>query len=369
MAIRYAANAGNWSALATWDGGASLPGSGDDVYANGKTVTIDQDVTVLSVNTTAGGAAVAGGVFALSAGRTLTANVVAGTTSCVSFGAAGSATITGNITGGNTVSAAGVANTAGGTLNIIGNAVGGSVSNTPGVSNMASGVINMTGNATGGPVGTAHGVTNSVGTFNLTGTCTGGLAGFGANNSSSGTLNVYGEAVGCATANVPGVNNAGSGVCFVQIARGTDYPNGGSTQLTPGTSQAVGGGYITVDAMIFGSGGCVPVSGRHFVRNAGTNYVTMRESNAGPTLNLGELSADYPSVANVRSGTSFDFGNKTGTCHVPAAGSVALGVPVDATTGTAALSPTALLGADLLTRLGTCSTVQTTGDQLAAMGV
>lgn len=52
----------------------------------------------------------------------------------------------------------------------------------------------------------------------------------------------------------------------------------------------------------------------------------------------------------------------------PPAGSVALGVPVDATVGTAALSPTALLGADLKARLENCATVQTTGDQLAAFG-
>jgi hypothetical protein len=70
---------------------------------------------------------------------------------------------------------------------------------------------------------------------------------------------------------------------------------------------------------------------------------------------------------NVRSGVSYNFGASVGTCAVPPAGSVALGVPVDATTGTAALSAAALLGTDLKARLENCATVQTTGDQLAAL--
>jgi hypothetical protein len=48
--------------------------------------------------------------------------------------------------------------------------------------------------------------------------------------------------------------------------------------------------------------------------------------------------------ADVRSGTVYADGNLTGACAVPAAGSVALGVPVDATTGTAVLTPEAVWG-------------------------
>jgi hypothetical protein len=44
-------------------------------------------------------------------------------------------------------------------------------------------------------------------------------------------------------------------------------------------------------------------------------------------------------VADVRSGTVYASGNLTGTCAVPAAGSVSLGVPVGSGTGTAVLTP------------------------------
>jgi hypothetical protein len=50
------------------------------------------------------------------------------------------------------------------------------------------------------------------------------------------------------------------------------------------------------------------------------------------------------SPSDVRSGTVYANGNLTGTCAVPAAGSVALGVPVDAGFGTAVLTPEAVWG-------------------------
>jgi hypothetical protein len=49
-----------------------------------------------------------------------------------------------------------------------------------------------------------------------------------------------------------------------------------------------------------------------------------------------------PIAANVRSGVSYGGGNLTGTCAVPAASSVAFGVPVDNTTGTAILTGSAV---------------------------
>ncbi len=57
MALRYLIGTGDVSDPTKWDGGVSVPGSGDDCYANGFTGTISADFTVNSLNTTASGAA------------------------------------------------------------------------------------------------------------------------------------------------------------------------------------------------------------------------------------------------------------------------------------------------------------------------
>jgi hypothetical protein len=86
-----------------------------------------------------------------------------------------------------------------------------------------------------------------------------------------------------------------------------------------------------------------------------------------------------PAATDVRDGVSYASGALTGSCKVPAAASVAFGVPVDATTGTAYLSQSDVLSAvwgaatsSLTTagsigeRLKNASTVATNSDQLAA---
>jgi hypothetical protein len=66
-----------------------------------------------------------------------------------------------------------------------------------------------------------------------------------------------------------------------------------------------------------------------------------------------------PSESDVRSGTVYGSSSElTGTLAVPPAGSVALGVPVDATTGTAALTPASVWD-HLLTAITTSSTIGT----------
>ena len=80
MASYRAAATGNWSALATWSvwsgtawvAATSVPGSADDVWANGQTVTINQNVTVLTIRNATTGApgtgTVAGGGFSIPTG-------------------------------------------------------------------------------------------------------------------------------------------------------------------------------------------------------------------------------------------------------------------------------------------------------------
>lgn len=97
MAERWAVATGAWSDTATWNGG-TLPGASDDVHANGFTVTIDQNVTVLSLRTTSGTTPVAGGGFSTSGTCEVNAESIAGMSLCLTINSGGIQN--GNSTGG-----------------------------------------------------------------------------------------------------------------------------------------------------------------------------------------------------------------------------------------------------------------------------
>jgi len=59
--------------------------------------------------------------------------------------------------------------------------------------------------------------------------------------------------------------------------------------------------------------------------------VTLIQSNSADNL--------FPPVSSVRQGTTYNLGLSTGTCVIPAASAVALGIAVDNTIGTAVLTP------------------------------
>ena len=115
-----------------------------------------------------------------------------------------------------------------------------------------------------------------------------------------------------------------------------------------------------------------PLRGRTRYALAGTtdSYVEM--------FTADNATFGQPAISNVRAGVVYGGGILTGTCAVPAAGSVALGVPVDNTTGTAILTQANVqsavwntLTSSLTTagsigeRLKNAATVATTGEQLA----
>ena len=68
MATKYPLANGNWSNAANWNDGTK-PTAGDDVYADGKTVTIDESTASLnSVRTTQRSGCTNGGSFLITAG-------------------------------------------------------------------------------------------------------------------------------------------------------------------------------------------------------------------------------------------------------------------------------------------------------------
>jgi hypothetical protein len=328
-----------------------------------------------AANTAAGAAA--GGSFVMSAVRAMTCDIRAGTTTCLNVTATsgtltlsglrvtgGSAAIAHGIsaatssdlascilTGGNSSSAFALNNASTGTVNVsasctfIGNGTNGFALN-----NASTGTVNVSASCTftGGGASTGHALNNaSTGTVNVSASCTftGGAStglGGGLNNASTGTVNVSASCTFTGSG-VPALNNASTGTLIVT----------GSTFTASAFNTAVNIANTAADVRLSGdfldhwsgfkavSGskwrlGTSPTLGQTRYALAGTidSYYTMYGADNGSFGN--------PIAANVRSGISYGGGNITGTCAVPAAGSVSLGVPVDAGYGTAVLTPEAV---------------------------
>ncbi len=196
MPDRWAVAAGNWSNTATWNGG-TLPGAGDDVFADNRAVTIDQDIAVLSIRTTQRSGGTAGGSFTTSGRVTVTADSYAGTTNCLILAANSGSVQNGNSYGSSTANTRiGTVVNAGCVQN--GNSFGGNGNLRIGTDVLAGGIQNGNslggtagtafgtrlngagihyGNATGGSGGTSHGTSILVGGIAIINTATGTTSG------------------------------------------------------------------------------------------------------------------------------------------------------------------------------------------------
>ena len=317
MADRWAVAAGNWSNTATWDGG-TLPGAGDDVFADGRAVTIDQNITVLSIRTTQRSGGTAGGTFTAAAGTLVfTCDVISGTTDCLIFSAASSNyTLNGNVTGGASTNADGVRIGASSstTVTINGNVTGGSAATAHGVNQTASTIVAINGNVTGGTNSTARGVAQSAGTSTITGNITGATS--QAVNFAGGTLTITTDSV-TATGTASPITISG-GVATVNC----------STTIT-GSSPGIGG-MITVsgtstnaiiNANLLGNGtnehalritdGAVRVNGNITGSSAATNGYGVSLS-TGSLFVVGDVVAGLATAIQQDSGSVVVVGNVTG---------------------------------------------------------
>jgi hypothetical protein len=392
MANYFARKAGNIDATDVW---ATTPSgtaadvwstftSSDVLHSNSFTVTVNVSTTVGEVRTDNANGATNGGVFNLQNDVTLTANVFTGTSASflgavVYSGTGGnSASIVGNILGGTAGNAFGVGFNSTGTLNITGNVTGGSGAPSHGIRFTGSGIINITGNVTGGSGAGSFGTNcGSTGTINITGNVTGGSvsAANGADNTSTGTTNIVGVASASATA--IGANNASTGTLTATRAVGNAFGIGaaGGTELRAGVVSVNISSDTRVEELEYGANGQAPTSGAvRIVSGTNNKCLVTLTTSAVKTLADPSDGTGQANEADVRSGTSYALGNKTGTCAVPAAGSVALGVPVDNTTGTAVLTPAAVWDAltsgmttagSIGARLKNAATLDSTGQQLA----
>jgi hypothetical protein len=391
MALILSAATGNFNAGATWVGGV-VPGVGDEARAStGHTITITANATCTELSNAGTG------TYVLNNGVTLTANVThksLTSSTLLTFSAASPATasIVGNITAGAVISGIAVVNSSTGTLTVTGNLLAGSVGGGSGciaVNNTSTGVVNITGNATGGSAGNAHGAQNGAGTLTITGNATGGSinAANGVNNNSIGILNLIGTATGGSTAAAYGANNISTGQLNITgtaiggiAGTGANNTSSGTLNLTRAKGNAFGIGSVGLSSAVgvssaqasitkveeieYGSLGQSPTSGPTYLTSqlsnvaVFVNYPTGSKTLSDPNNTAGLSPAD----TDVRSGVVYNNGNDTGVAYIPAAGSVAFGVPVDNTTGTATLTAAdvrAALGmasANLDTQLSTIST-------------
>ena len=140
----------------------------------------------------------------------------------------------------------------------------------------------------------------------------------------------------------PAINNESTGQVTVTRAVGNGF-GGGSVGLSAafGVSNVASQSSITiVEEMEFGTLGQSPVNGRIRLKKLSTNVAIFNfcDTAGAKTLIDATANAAMPAITDVRFGTSYASGALTGVAYIPAAGSVALGVPVDATTGTATLT-------------------------------
>ena len=380
MANYKAVANGNWSDLATWEDDSSgsyvastvLPGVNDDVWANGFTVTIDQNINVKSLS---------------SANRTTTG---------INYDGVFSITTTGIIVQAETIwvgqrgySYSFQINITLGTVDIVCTtfyAVNGSYGGTgEGLHVLGSNsTVNLTADLIQDPnVFTSASLpirVESTNTLNITATTI--LSQSSARLISNvGTVNI--------TGNCYGSNSYSNG--HVISDGGTITIIGG---MFGGAGAIVNGGVVTVSGQISNNGGNMALRSTSALRlfNGTQTQWTFGTDNLSvdTTLYTPGVATGHPAEANVRTGITYGpTNNLTGTCAVPPSGSVALGVPVDNTVGTAYVDATSLanaltgsLAAPLATSLFTeisgssdplaermrnQSTVQTTGAQLAGL--
>lgn len=270
---------GLWSATGTWSGGV-VPSTGDVAHSNGFTVTINQDISVkaLTKAANAGITASAGGQFRVSSGAI-------------------------NIT--------------------VADGVDARVHNQTNSSNVldfqhSAGTVTVNGAITGGNAGTVRQAL----------ACTSG---------SGGTLVINGDVTGGTTSGSAGIGS--SSVAFTVVINGNVTGASAASAMTPSgwTSLTVNGDVTASTFSAIAAGSAIPMFINGDITPAAAAAIDGTASKQ--TVRAPRGASTYPDGADVRSGTTYGtISEFTGTLAVPPAASVASGVPVDATVGSAALN-------------------------------
>jgi hypothetical protein len=266
-----------------------------------------------------------------------------------------SATIAGDVTGGGASNANGILlSGASANVTIAGNVTGGTTSNAQGAgSTGAFATITVTGGVIGGSGSAAHGAnaTGATATVTITGTATGGSGAsvYGAHaTGTSATITITGDVTGGAGTSAHGAYATGATSLITVTGSATSSSTSSNAIRSDATSS--GYGVLFSGDLTDTQSGVVACFARFFrIIDTSPSGVTQYANNASfPTGGtVSRVSADnvtgMPAEANVRDGLTFGYNDELeGTLAMPNSGSVALGVPVDNTTGTAVLTQEAI---------------------------
>jgi hypothetical protein len=390
---------GNWSNAANWNGGTK-PVAGDDVFADGRTVTVDESFTVATLRSTQRSGGTVGGAFqfntagvtgtvtsssplvpgatnmvqitattgtvTLSLGGDVSPRVVSsdvlilhsgacnfnaigfnfngqtngtnGGSICISKTSAGLITVTGNINGGTVANTCQALVSTNGNTVVIGNVVGGiSPNGLNRAISQSAGTLTVTGNVTGGQgVTTNQGIVFSGTSLTVTGTILGGTA--SAAIDSSAPIN-----------NITGNVTAGTVAAITSTTANIINVTGtvtASSSIAAITSTNANGQVYLNGNMVNNNGKMAIYAPIVWLDTTGTTSAAFFTSGGvARTLYSADTVPNTPAANNVREGVVFGAGNSlTGTIQMPVAADVRNGVVYDnGTTGTALFTTTQLL--------------------------
>lgn len=390
MPNRWPISSGNWSNAAIWSG-SLIPTPADDVFLNNRTVTLDQNINILTLRNTSISGVTAGGILAITGSYNITASNglnssgASTTNGMIQFVGSGTLNISASILAQSRFT---IGNLSSGSIRIVGNILECTgTNNIQAVDNISTGTIIVTGSVWGGifNYNGKYGIRNrSTGNVYVTGSVIGGFGGqqsFGVFNESAGTVIIDGTVRGGTTASdggAPasnyGASNASTGILIVRgTVSASNIAGGVISTGTTATNIFTGPFYNT------GSFNAV-YAYRMQVFNRPTRWTFDTEvAGVQKTLTTIESITGAPASTDVRQGVAYGLnGNLTGSLIIPDSSTVRSGVIVDTATGSAIFAAQDLFNiltqnitqpgsiGELLTR---ASTVQTMGSTISTFRI
>ena len=267
MPNRWPIADGNWSNSAIWSG-SLIPTVADDVYANNRFVTVDQNITINSLNNINTTGVTAGGTFFLTNGVIVQSIINGGNAGNYLVGGTGRATLT--ISGSNTAYITGSITTSNGNNNLAVSmsdasnlyvtgsvTTGGNGQACMGILSTSTGIIHITGSVDAGPRSGLGGAgiwmvtpTTLIVTGSIIGSSAGGTNGFGVYATTNSTILVQGNVTG------GGAGSTCHGIINIQSA--SIYVNGQVRGGSGGTAYGITAGtsaLINISGSVSGSSG------------------------------------------------------------------------------------------------------------------